>query len=371
MIASGLYVHVPFCRSRCGYCAFCSTTRVDDTDRWLAALALEVESAGGQPDIFDTLYIGGGTPSFLALEQLESLFRTLFDNFRFDPHAEITLEANPADLDHDTAVLLAGLGVNRVSLGAQSFDDNVLAFLGRRHRTADIGRSCDLLRQAGIGKLNLDLISAIPGQSPESWRETMRRAVALEPEHLSCYQLTVEEGTPLVERVERGDVILVDEDSAAGMFLAGSAFLQQAGFEHYEVSNFARGRHNRARHNMKYWAHVPYLGLGPSAHSFDGRFRWWNTDDLDRYRALLESEESAEEGRELLTPEQLEMERVALSLRLADGMEPGGLLSDPDAAAMLDHCIELRLVTMDNGRIKPTREGMLMADGLARELCSL
>ncbi len=369
MTAPGLYVHVPFCRTRCAYCAFCSTTRGAEADRWLAALEIEAESAGGQPDIFDTLYIGGGTPTILSPAELESLFRILHDRFIFHSSLEITIEANPADLDGDLAGLLSALGVNRVSLGAQSFDQRVLDFLERRHRAGDVKHSVDQLRSAGIEELSLDLISAVPGQTVDRWLDTLRRAVELEPQHLSCYQLTVEEGTPLGRWVELGKVVPVDEESAADQFLAGADLLESSGFEHYEVSNFARGREHRSRHNMKYWTHVPYLGLGPSAHSYDGRSRWWNVDTLDRYCELLETEGSAEDGRELLTPEQLEMERVALGLRLADGIEPGDLAGDPDAAVVLDRCRELGLVVTEDGRIKPTREGMLMADGLARELC--
>lgn len=370
MTCPGLYVHVPFCRTRCSYCAFCSTTRGEDAGRWLDALAREAERVAGQPDLFDTLYIGGGTPTTLAPRQLEALFRILSDNFRFSPDAEITLEANPADLDRAAVGRLADLGVNRVSLGCQSFDDQVLGFLGRRHLSADIGRACDLLREAGIGKLSLDLISAVPDQPLEGWLDSLRRAVELGPQHLSCYQLTVEEDTPLALMVAQGEVTPVGEDTAAGQFLSGADFLESAGFEHYEVSNFARGPENRSRHNMKYWTHVPYLGLGPSAHSFDGQYRWWNAYSLHRYLDMLDHEGSAEEDRELLTTEQMEMERVALGLRLSDGFEPGDLAGDPDAAAVLDRCRELGLVTTVGGRIKPTRDGMLMADGLARELCS-
>jgi len=371
MTAPGLYVHVPFCRTRCVYCAFCSSTDSGMAGRWLEALAREAQDSAELTEAFDTLYIGGGTPSCLDPDQLETLFRSLHDAFAFDPGAEVTLEANPADLDREAAARLAGLGVNRVSLGAQSFDDEVLAFLGRRHRSTDITAAVEALRAGGIHNLSLDLISAVPGLTAEGWQHSLQRVVDLEPQHISCYQLTLEEGTPLAARVERGEAALLDEDTAVGQFLAGSTFLAHAGFEHYEVSNFARGREQRARHNMKYWTHVPYLGLGPSAHSFDGAVRRWNTADVSRYCELLETEGSAEDGRERLTPEQLGMERIALGLRLADGMDVGDLGEDPDAAAVLERCRELDLVTIDGDRIRPTREGLLMADGLARELCSL
>ncbi len=233
MNAPGLYVHVPFCRTRCVYCDFCSSTRPGEADRWLDALALEAEAAAGQWDAFDTLYIGGGTPTVLLPTQLESLLHGLFQCFSFHPEVDITLEANPADLDRDSAALLAALGVNRVSLGAQSFDDEVLAFLGRRHRSADIGRSCQLLRTAGIGQLSIDLISAIPGQTVEHWLETLRRAVELESDHLSCYQLTMEEDTPLGRRVQRGEVKPQDEETAAAQFLAGAELLAGLGYEQY------------------------------------------------------------------------------------------------------------------------------------------
>lgn len=369
MTAPGLYVHVPFCRSRCAYCDFCSSTRGGEAERWLDALELEGESAAGQWGGFDTLYVGGGTPSILTADQLGTLFRILREHFTFTPGAEVTLEANPADLDLETASLLASLGVNRVSLGGQSFDRRVLAFLGRRHRAADVPRSVEALRSGGIERLSIDLILSVPGQSVEQWLETLRRAFLLEPDHFSCYQLTIEKGTPLGRRVERGEVAAVDEETARAHFLAGAEFLESQGYQQYEVSNFARGNRQRSRHNMKYWRHVPYLGLGPSAHSFDGESRWWNHDTLDSYLERLETGGSAEAGRERLAPDQLEMERIALGLRLSDGFEQGALTGEPERAAKLKRFQSMGLLTLSDGLVKPTRQGLLMADGLAREFC--
>jgi len=369
MAAPGLYVHVPFCRTRCSYCAFCSSTRIDEADRWLAALSREAESKAGQWEPFDTLYIGGGTPTVLKQAQLESLFRILRQYFTFTPDVEITLEANPADLDQESASLLASLGVNRVSFGGQSFDNRVLAFLGRRHRAVDVPRSVAALRSGGIERLSIDLIFSVPGQTVDQWLETLHQAIRLEPDHLSCYQLTIEKGTPLERDLARGEFDLLDEETAADQFIAGAELLESEGYQQYEVSNFSLGRKHRSRHNMKYWTHVPYLGLGPSAHSFDGTSRWWNVDTLDDYLQRLEGGESTEAGRERLSAEQLEMERIALGLRLADGFEQGALASDPEAAATLERFRDLGLVTLLTDRIKPTRKGMLMADGLARELC--
>jgi len=284
-------------------------------DRWLDALSLEAERAGEwQP--FDTLYIGGGTPSSLNPKQMERLFAILRERFIFAPGLQTTLEANPADIDRHLAGRLADLGVNRLSLGAQSFDDSVLGFLGRRHSSDDIGPSCDTIREAGIAQLSLDLISAIPGQPLYSWLESLDRAVALKPQHLSCYQLSIEAGTPLfIEGIEP-----VSDEEAAEVFLEGDELLEQAGYQHYEVSNFARGAQNRSLHNVKYWTHMPYLGLGPSAHSFDGSSRWWNDDSLDLYCGKLEGGESTLAGRETLSGEQLAMDGTFFCILRGESM---------------------------------------------------
>jgi oxygen-independent coproporphyrinogen-3 oxidase len=362
----GLYVHVPFCVTRCPYCAFCSTTRAEaDADRWLDALDREATWAASGWDRFDTIHVGGGTPTALTPGQLARLFEILYARCNVALDLQVTVEGNPADIDGEMAGTLAVCGVHRLSLGAQSFDDRILEVLGRRHRAEAIGPACDLARRAGIDLLSLDLISAIPGQPLDTWLESLDRAVALEPQHISCYQLTIEEGTPFQQQ----GVVPVDDETAAEHFLEGAELLAQAGFEHYEVSNYALGAEHRARHNMKYWTRTPYLGLGPSAHSFDGTYRWWNTDDLDAYIAGLEAGEWAVAGRETLTGAQLTLEQIALGLRLADGFDAALLPDDPQTTRTLEQFVDQRLLMLDDNRVRPTREGLLVADGLARELC--
>jgi len=364
--ASGLYVHIPFCVIRCTYCAFFSTTRgTTEADRWLKALDREAGAAAGEWAHFDTIHLGGGTPSALTTGQLSRLFEILRTRFSFTGDLQVTMEANPADIDTVLCRSMADLGVHRVSLGVQSFDDRFLEYLGRRHRSDRIGPACDMIRQAGIGQLSLDLISGIPGQPLHVWLESLDRAVDLGPDHLSCYQLSIEDGTQL----HRDGVEPVDDETAAEHFLEGALLLEQAGFEHYEVSNFTRGRGNRARHNMKYWTHAPYLGLGPSAHSFDGVSRWWNTDDLDRYCRALGAGEGAVAGRETLTEAELITERIALGLRLPDGIEANLLSNDPQIRESLERFLDNDLLVLDGDLVRPTREGLLLADGLARELC--
>ncbi len=318
--APGLYVHVPFCRTKCPYCAFASTTDRGAIPRWLAAIGREAERRASRLTGFDTLYIGGGTPSSLPDETLPELLSTLDHALTLADGREVTVEVNPGDLEPGRATRLRSLEVNRISLGIQSLDDGELGMLGRRHDARQAREAFGTLRAAGFTNLSIDIIGGLPGQDVASRLASMREAVALGPDHLSCYELTIEEGTPLSRSVARGEVELPDEDCLTDGAMAVAELLAEHGYVQYEVSSYARDAAHRCQHNLKYWRHVPYVGLGPAAHSFDGAERWWNYRAVGPYADRLLQGSSAVEGRDPLSEEQLRVERLGLGLRTTDGI---------------------------------------------------
>ncbi len=282
LTSSGLYVHIPFCKTKCPYCDFYSVTDATLISAYLAALDAEARLYRDQFPAFDSLFLGGGTPSWLGEAQLAALMKNLRRHFTFAPDSEITLEANPDDITADKLALFRDLGINRLSLGVQSFDEAELRFLGRRHTARQTEAAIDLIRAAGFTNLGLDLMYGLPGQTLDAWLKTLETALSFAPEHLSCYQLTLAAETPLrtpmARRVARGELSLPDEETQREFFLLTANFLTARGYLHYEVANFARQGpqagslcHYCCRHNLKYWTRTPYLGLGPAAHSFHGR----------------------------------------------------------------------------------------------------
>lgn len=280
----GLYVHIPFCRSKCDYCDFYSLAgregRMDDYQKALLAHIRETAPLAASYQV-DTVYIGGGTPSFYGAARLVGVLKELKRRFHVARDAEVTVECNPDSVDKKLLTTLRRAGVNRISLGVQSACDPQLAALHRPHTFAQAVEAVSAVRAAGLKNLSLDLIYGLPGQTMESWRETVEAALALEPEHLSCYGLKVEEGTPLWDRVAGGEV-LPDGDAQADMYLWTVERLEEAGFRQYEISNFARPGF-QSRHNLKYWMCKPYLGFGPGAHSDFGERRFSFLRDLDGY----------------------------------------------------------------------------------------
>ena len=278
--APGLYLHIPFCSAICPYCDFAVLTggperRARFTERLINEIrlwAVDSEPFWG----IDTVYFGGGTPSALTPEQLGLIVEAARESLPIQEDPWIFLEANPEDVTPESVRAWRDLGVRTLSLGIQSFDASALGFLGRRHSPDQARRSTELAREAGFHTVSIDLIYGLPGQSVEDWRRTLEEAVALWPDHLSCYQLTIHEGTPFGFRLARGKMTEMPEESQADLFLLTHTFLRDAGWPGYEVSSFSRSPEHRSRHNRKYWDHTPYLGLGPSAHSFSGRRRWWN-----------------------------------------------------------------------------------------------
>ena len=302
------------------YCDFASGTDLTLVPEWLTALTLEMGLYRDFALRFDTLYLGGGTPSLLSAAELAVLLDSLRENFHFAADTEITLEANPDDITPPLLRSYRGLGINRLSVGVQSFDDRELEFLGRRHDAAQAVQALVGAREVGFANLGLDLMYGLPGQTLEQWQKNLEAALEFEPAHLSCYQLTLEAGTPLGRRQAQGQFPRLAEEMEREFFLFTSTFLEDRGYVHYEISNFARGEEHRSRHNCKYWNHSPYLGLGPAAHSHQEGRRWWNHRSLQDYCRALQAGEAPVAGEEVLTPEQRRLEALYLGMRTREGV---------------------------------------------------
>lgn len=365
----GLYVHVPFCRTKCPYCAFYSIARLSLIPDWLSAVEGEVLFYKDEFEGFDSLYLGGGTPSLLTEEQLGSLLDCLFREFGFHTNSEITIEVNPDDLNLEKLRAYRAFGIDRISVGVQSFNEEDLRYFGRRHTADQTWKVLDWIRSAGFENVGMDLIFGFKAphvKTPiEHWARNLERALAFTPEHLSCYQMTYEEGTPFGKMQASGAMDCLEKDEEAELFLFTSDFLEGHGYLHYEVSNFAADVSRISRHNTKYWHHVPYLGLGPSAHSFHGGERWWNTRSLRDYCRLISEGEKPISGRETLTPEQLKLEALMLGARTHEGFSLDAILDRSHMEAVLEELRDEGLIVIANGRIVPTREGFLVADSLS------
>jgi len=362
---SGLYIHVPFCRSKCPYCDFYSVPSLSLLDRWLEAVKKEVLLYKGEFGPFDSIYMGGGTPTVIPGDQLESLMAHLFAHFDFEKDLEITIEANPSDLSQNMITAIQASGFNRVNLGVQSLDENALSFLGRGHTVEMAVDAFERLRASGFENIGIDLIYGFREQPLDVWLGTLREAVSLQAEHVSCYQLTIEGKTVFSKREKKGEIVRLGEEEERTFFLKTSEILEAAGYIHYEVSNFARALHLQSRHNRKYWDHTPYLGLGPSAHSFSGQKRWWNARSIRKYCSALEAGKLSVEGSESLTPEQIRLETLALGLRTRDGVDMGAISGAHNSFFMLERLMGEGLVRLEGERIVPTRDGFLVADALA------
>ena len=321
---------------------------------------------------FDTIYLGGGTPSHLEPEHLARVLDGCRRHRGAGESAAITLEANPEDVTRESLVAWRELGISVLSLGVQSFDDASLRFLGRRHDGATARRSAEEALLAGFETVSLDLIFGLTGQTAADMSHDAEILVDLAPEHASLYQLTIHEGTPFGFRLARGRMSELPGERQAELFLLPHQILAGAGYETYEVSNFARSPAHRSRHNQKYWRHVPYLGLGPSAHSFSGRRRWWNERKIKPWSARIARGESPVADSELLTPRDLVLERLMLGFRTRDGVDLDAMPGDwgPRLRAANRQLIEelcvLGLVEDDTHRLRPTTRGMALADSLPR-----
>jgi putative oxygen-independent coproporphyrinogen III oxidase len=359
-----LYVHIPFCVRRCSYCDFSIAVRKRiPAGDYVAAIRAELER---QPPFgpLETIYFGGGTPSLLPLDSLQAVLLAITHSTPSLEAVEVTLEANPEDVTLDGARQWRSAGVNRVSLGGQSFDNRVLRWMHRSHDAARIGTAVAMLRRAGIANISLDLIFALPAELERDWTRDLDRALALEPAHLSLYGLTVEPRTPLARWVSRGASSVTDDERYAAEYVLAHERLAGAGYTFYEVSNAARAGH-RSRHNSAYWSGRPYLGLGPAAHSFDGATRRWNLAAWEAYRRAVSAGNSTVESEEVLTASQRELERLYLGLRTLEGL-PATVFPHPPAA--LESMLARGWMVAQGGRLRCTVEGWLRLDALVGAL---
>ena len=363
-----LYVHIPFCPKVCPYCSFYKeTSDRNKTAAFLDAVLLELDqqttllAAAGRALRPTTIFFGGGTPSALSTPQLEYLLGGLHERLDLSALAEWTLEMNPATVSLEKARTLRALGVNRVSMGVQSWDPGLLLTLGRVHTADQARRSYAILREAGFDHVNLDLIFAVPGQTRATWLASLRETIALAPEHISAYNLTYEEDTEFLRRFEAGE-FRRDDDLDADLFELTADTLATAGYPPYEISNFARpGR--ECRHNLAYWHGADYLGLGPSAFSTVGERRWGNARDTVAFIARINAGEPAADFREDVPPATRTAETIAFGLRTARGV-PAGLLA-PWPEVVAEHTALGLMEAAPSGRVRLTARGRLLADTVA------
>ncbi|HEV2880281.1 MAG TPA: radical SAM family heme chaperone HemW [Pyrinomonadaceae bacterium] len=401
MKRAGIYIHVPFCRSRCSYCDFATGAYEGQlAERYVSALTTEISTFNFPPDAalhdatngnvranwprvddvranapradvvsdVDTIYFGGGTPSLLTAAQVERILRAVGERFRVAPDAEVTLEMNPGTVTLESVEKFRACGVNRASFGLQTFDDEQLRRLGRTHTADDARRTLAVLREAGFDNVSFDLIAGLPGQTLAEWARNMDDALALRPAHLSLYLLEVHEGTPLAEQLRQGRWPQPDADVAAEMYQLLIERTRAAGYEHYEISNFCLpGR--EARHNLKYWTNAPYYGFGSSAHSYDGaRLRWSNERDAARYVELLETRGAAVVETNELSVRDAGAEALFLGLRLMRGVDLSehrarfGTDVRSEYAADLSRFQAAELIRIDGDLLRLTRSGVLLSN---------
>ena len=373
---TGLYIHIPFCKSRCTYCAFYSTTAEQMKQAYVDAVCREMELRKAVyekegKDVGKTLatvYLGGGTPSQLSPTQLQQLFDTIARHYDVSDDAEITIECNPDDVTEAFAELLRSLPVNRVSMGAQTFDDDRLQFIHRRHTSEQVTTAIQRLRKKGIHNISIDLMYGFPEETLEEWEHDIQQALALNVEHISAYALTYEEGTPLYRLLEEGKVKEIDEERSLAMYDRLIDRLQEAGYEHYEISNFAR-KGWRSRHNSSYWQLVPYIGIGAAAHSYDGRRRQWNIADINSYINHIQQGIVPAEG-ELLDKDSRYNDHVMLALRTCEGLDLSTLDSDERSyceETAKKFVLDGLLVKTDN-HLRLSRKGLFVSDMIMSEL---
>ena len=374
---AGIYVHIPFCERKCDYCDFYSETEVQRIPEFLDALKKEMQLTG-VPDLkSDTLYIGGGTPSLLTPKQMGKIVDWAALCFNLGASSEMTFEINPATASTRDLQDYAAFGFNRINIGIQSFNDQNLMFLKRKHNAKQALAAVDAAKEAGFNNIGIDLIYGLPEQTPGSWKKDLMQAIRLDPKHLSCYLLTYEPLTPLHQDLQAGRIAPLSDLHAAELFRMTHDFLGAAGFQHYEISNFSRGKRWRSVHNQKYWNFIPYIGLGPDAHSFKLPERWWNHRSLDLYMEDLQKGIKPRSEEEILNDEQQLIEALYLGLRQSDGidLEAFQLNFHTDFKlffhAALDRFDAENWIDMGDRHCRLTIEGMLFLDRIVDELVEL
>lgn len=370
---AGIYIHIPFCKSRCIYCGFYSTTLLDLRKKYINAVCREMELRKNYiREPFSTIYLGGGTPSLLDEAELTKLFLYINNVYDVDRNAEITMECNPDDITPKFTNMLSRLPINRVSMGAQTFADSRLRLLHRRHNSDEVKHAVKLLREAGIKNISIDLMFGFPDESLSQWKEDISAALALNVEHISAYSLMYEEDTPLWKMLDTGKVKEIDEELSLTMFKELVCQLTDAGYEHYEISNFARPGY-RSRHNSNYWHQVPYIGLGAAAHSFDLNSRQWNVADLKLYIEEINNGIIPME-REELDNDTTFNDIITTALRTSDGIDLNAMETrlgkryrNTLISAAGKH-IEQGLLEIRHDRLRLTSEGIFISDMVMSDL---
>jgi oxygen-independent coproporphyrinogen III oxidase len=369
---SGIYLHIPFCKQACTYCNFHFTTSLRYKQPLVQALMLELEQEREYlTDKVETIYFGGGTPSLLEVHEVESILKTIHRNYNVSSDAEITLEANPDDINRDVLRNWKNIGINRLSIGVQSFFEEELRWMNRAHNQQQAHEGLELA-VSEFANITMDLIYGSPLLTDEKWKKNVDTALSLGVPHLSCYALTVEEKTPLHKQIQNAAKNNIDSDTQARQFLMLMEWLRNSGFEHYEVSNFAKPGF-RSRHNSSYWKGLPYLGIGPSAHSFNGGERRWNLPNNNLYMQGMNSGQPFRE-RELLSTKDKLNEMIMISLRTREGLDltrverEFGLSERERLHLPLQEKVASGLVTLSDSNAQLTDEGMLQADGIAASL---
>jgi oxygen-independent coproporphyrinogen-3 oxidase len=371
---AGIYIHIPFCKQACHYCDFHFSTNQNSRNELTMAIAdeLSIQKNYLEGDPINTIYFGGGTPSILTIDEIKSILDSARQNFDVLMHTEITLEANPDDLTTEKLLMLKEVGVNRLSIGIQSFDDSVLKFLNRAHTGYSAMQCVNEARIAGFNNISLDLIYAIPGQDDDAWRKNIKQVVALNPEHISSYSLTIEEKTTFGRWSAQGKLKAADDEIAASQLEILMQELEDMGYEHYEISNFSRPTF-QSRHNSNYWRQEKYLGVGPSAHSYNGDSRQFNISNNNLYLQSLKDGVIPFEM-EILSPEDKTNEYLLTTLRTSWGSDLQKLKNEfgYDVQEIhknyLDTLHAKKLVEIDHGALKLTKAGKLLADKIASDL---
>lgn len=371
---SGIYIHIPFCRKRCHYCDFYTLTAIDQKPRFLEALKTETElrKAYLHSTTVQTIYLGGGTPSVLSPRELSDILDQLNRNFSIDPHAEVTLEANPDDLNREFLTDLRSIGFNRLSMGIQSFSDGDLKKMNRRHTAEQAVTAVHDAADAGFNHISIDLIYGLPGLSIDQWRKNLQRALKLPVEHISSYHLTYHEGTRFYDWLHSGRLRELPEDDSLEQFNLMMELLTEAGYEHYEISNFAlNGAYSK--HNSSYWDGTSYLGLGPSAHSYNGASRQWNVASLARYTAALTAGGSYFDFEELTETEKLNdyiitRLRTQWGISLAHIQQSFGVSFSNSVLASAGKYLSTGKLKQEGSILTLTREGIMVSDKILLDL---
>lgn len=371
---AGIYIHVPFCKTRCAYCDFYSTTQEQLKSRYVNALCQELDMRRNYLNDapIGTLYFGGGTPSQLSEADFRMFFACIEEVYGLETCQEITLEANPDDLTDDYVAMLTTLPFNRISMGIQTFHEPTLRLIGRRHTAKEAIEAVSRCQQHGFHNISIDLIYGLPNETPEQWKEDLGTAFSLDVQHISAYHLTYEQGTRLWQMLQRQEIEEVDEDTSVELFRILCDKMQQAGFEHYEISNFARSGY-RSRHNSAYWHEVPYLGCGPGAHSFNGDSREWNVSSLQKYIGALEQGQRDFE-QEILDTDTRYNELVMTRLRTCEGI-PLTYLQQRFGQAYHNYCLHLAapylrqgLLLQKGDTLRLSKEGIFVSDDIISDL---